>query len=275
MSKDIQKTCLICGSHQFTALEKESRFKKLDLVAGQFIVRCKGCGIVTREPSIFSPEFDMNAKLDLRTHQDFIGGETGHVANYLKERLEYAESKLTGWRVLDVGSGSGAFLLHAKNRGWSVCGTEREPTSIDKLRANDIPYFEGELDDPAFADSRFDLIHINHVFEHLRDPLKTLRDVEKLMTDDGLVIIEVPNEFEALTQRARMLLGLDGSSETSYFQHEWFFTPQTLRRTCERSDLKIKKLYTPFRNSGSATKDLPRKLAGALGYGDVIEVHLA
>jgi SAM-dependent methyltransferase len=274
MSRLIDKTCLVCKAQGARVCEAKTRFKRLDSVPDQYIVKCIGCGIVTRSPSLFSPQFDKDANVNLREDGDFIGGYPGGVAPHIRSRLEFAESALVGRRLLDVGCGSGALLNLAKDRGWTCFGTEARPEAVKELAEFDIQVFIGDLDNPELAAMRFDLIHMNHVLEHVMDPVSVLASVHRLLSTDGLAIVEVPNEFNAITQRLRQGLGLDGSSLTTYFQHEWFFNPETLKYVCQKSGLKIRKLHTPYRSSNNKMKDPLRFAASAMGSGDVIEVIL-
>ncbi|MBK7391771.1 MAG: class I SAM-dependent methyltransferase [Chloracidobacterium sp.] len=268
------KICAICGSKKYKRLDAETRFKKLDQLPEQFIVKCCGCGIVTRSPSLFDPLFNREAAVDVRRDEDFIGGDTISIAEHIKIRLDHAAGKVSGKTLLDIGCGSGALLVHAKKQGWSVCGTEHEPSAVEKLAAYGIPCFTGDLDEPDLLAMRFDLIHMNHVLEHVESPLRVLKVIGNLLKEDGLAIIEVPNEFSALTQRLRRILKLDGSSVTTYFQHEWYFTPQSLRDICEKANLSVMALNTPFRRSNNFIKDIVRAPAAAVGHGEVIEAYL-
>jgi 2-polyprenyl-3-methyl-5-hydroxy-6-metoxy-1,4-benzoquinol methylase len=174
----------------------------------------------------------------------------------------------------DVGCGSGAFLIHAKQRGWTCFGTEARPEAAEEMAQHDIKVFIGNLDNAEISGVQFDLIHMNHVLEHVSDPVVVLASIRELLSDDGLAMVEVPNEFDAFSQRARQVLKLDGSSITSYYQHEWFFSPRTLKAVCEKSGLKIRALRTPNRASHNKMADTLRFAASAIGHGDVIEVIL-
>ena len=46
----------------------------------------------------------------------------------------------------------------------------------------------------VFNGKKFDIIMLNNVLEHLEDPEKILTQVS-LLTDDGVLSIDVPNEF--------------------------------------------------------------------------------
>jgi 2-polyprenyl-3-methyl-5-hydroxy-6-metoxy-1,4-benzoquinol methylase len=267
--------CLVCGSFGFSILLSETKFKKLDSNPGQFIVRCNHCGIVTRHPSLFDPQFDKEQIIELRTHRNFIGGKEGAVAQYLVERLTYATRMVRNRTLLDIGCGSGALLIHAKANGWEVVGTEHDSELAANLNKYDIKCISGGLDDSQLEQGQFDFIHMNHVLEHVMDPVGTLQAIKRLLNKQGIVIIEVPNEFLGLFQMVRRLMRMDGSSTTSYFQHEWFFSMKTLAYVCKKAGLKITKITTPYRKSSNTLRNVVALLVATVGLGDVIEIHLS
>ena len=112
-----------------------------------------------------------------------------------KKVLKKAQSILPKARqVLDFGSGKGQFLAVAKELHWEGLGIETEKARADfasekygvKVRCEF--YRHGKVGDyPA------DLITINHVLEHLPEPLVLLSELVKFnLQTDGIFYIEVP-----------------------------------------------------------------------------------
>jgi SAM-dependent methyltransferase len=94
-----------------------------------------------------------------------------------------------GSRILDVGCGSGALLYSLKENGFeNVLG-------IDAYLQNDIVYPNGlnilkrEL---AHVSGEWDLVMLHHAFEHIADPLATLRRITKLLPSNGTCLLRVP-----------------------------------------------------------------------------------
>ena len=57
-------------------------------------------------------------------------------------------------------------------------------------------YHAGIEEFEIVGERRFDVVLLLNVLEHLREPAKTLVDIkEKLLTKDGILVIDVPNEY--------------------------------------------------------------------------------
>jgi SAM-dependent methyltransferase len=57
--------------------------------------------------------------------------------------------------------------------------------------------FVGDVDNDAlrrFADGAFDFVVVNHVLEHLANPVKAIRDVFRICRDGGAVVIAIPDK---------------------------------------------------------------------------------
>jgi 2-polyprenyl-3-methyl-5-hydroxy-6-metoxy-1,4-benzoquinol methylase len=123
---------------------------------------------------------------------------------FLEARKILSKAKRIGmpaFKLLDFGSGKGQFLWVAKEKGWKVTGIEtatlRANFSAEKYQVKVIRefYSEGELEGAPF-----DFITLNHVLEHLPQPISLLKELlESNLSKDGLVYIEVPraNSWQA------------------------------------------------------------------------------
>lgn len=98
----------------------------------------------------------------------------------------------TSLKILDVGCGGGEFLYQLKQIGF------KNLSGIDPYLKKDITYqngltiFRKSLEELVNDTVKFDLIMFHHVFEHLNDPLKVLILCNKIMKDDGILILRVP-----------------------------------------------------------------------------------
>ncbi|WP_081620139.1 bifunctional 2-polyprenyl-6-hydroxyphenol methylase/3-demethylubiquinol 3-O-methyltransferase UbiG [Thioalkalivibrio sp. ALMg9] len=98
-----------------------------------------------------------------------------------------------GGHLLDVGFGSGAFLLDAQRAGWQVSGADPDPVSVMNGRGLGLDVRQGGIE--AFEDfaETFDVISLAHVIEHVHDPVGTLKMAYGLLKPGGLLYVETPN----------------------------------------------------------------------------------
>ncbi len=92
-------------------------------------------------------------------------------------------------RVLDVGSGTGEFLLFLKKKGWDVSGCEPSK-QIKTLKKDQISYIDLEKDAEL---EKFDLITFWHSLEHVYDLNRTLLKTKSMLGFPGYVIVACPN----------------------------------------------------------------------------------
>jgi SAM-dependent methyltransferase len=109
--------------------------------------------------------------------------------------LKQAKKLLPSARLLlDFGSGKGQFLAVAKTLGWQGLGIETEAARGEFAREKygvdvQIAYYQNGL----VGKSPVDLISLNHVLEHLPEPISLLRELlDSNLQKGGLLYIEVP-----------------------------------------------------------------------------------
>lgn len=148
-------------------------------------------------------------------------------------------------KILDIGCGNGRYLLTLKKQGWQTYGIEQSPKSSKYAR--DVLHLEvntGDLLDSKYQAEFFDVITMWHSLEHLYEPILTLKEAKRILKDDGLLIIAVPNV---------------DSFAAKVFKKYWYqleipihliaFTPDSITRMLDAAGFKAKKIYYDRRNS--------------------------
>jgi ubiquinone/menaquinone biosynthesis C-methylase UbiE len=107
-----------------------------------------------------------------------------------------------GKRILDYGCGPGHDLVGFCHfsRGTRVTGADLSGPSLEEARGRlDLHGFSADLvqitsdDRLPFGDREFDLVHCSGVLHHTPDPLKILRDFNRVLGDNGSAQIMVYN----------------------------------------------------------------------------------
>jgi 2-polyprenyl-3-methyl-5-hydroxy-6-metoxy-1,4-benzoquinol methylase len=179
---------------------------------------------------------------------DYVGGRD-RVPDHLAARIEELCRVRTSGKLLEIGAGTGAFLNECKTKGWEVTGTELGTKNAAFAKSQfGLDLLHSDIIALGLPNESFDVIHINHVLEHLVDPPKYLAEFNRLLKRGGLLIVEVPNEFRDLVYILRGLLGVDQTYKVPT-PHLFFFSPRSLCRAIETSGFQISRVRTPRRFS--------------------------
>jgi SAM-dependent methyltransferase len=105
--------------------------------------------------------------------------------------------------LLDVGCGTGNFLIAARDRGFRVSGTELDASAAkfarEKLSLENIFPFS-ILDFTAqYTAAKYDVVTFFEVLEHQADPASFLKSVAACLRPGGYVALSVPNRDRWLT----------------------------------------------------------------------------
>ena len=96
-------------------------------------------------------------------------------------------------RLLDVGFGDGVFLKNARSIGWAVVGVDPDCEVVENARQCGLNVYQGGLEALAHMSNCFDVITMNHVIEHLPDPVAALIACYRLLKQNGYIWLETPN----------------------------------------------------------------------------------
>jgi len=91
--------------------------------------------------------------------------------------------------ILDVGTGHGSRLIGLRKKGF------KNLTGIEPFIDKDIKYNTGVNVYKRFlheAEGQYDLVMLNHSFEHMPDPFKALKDVYRLLKENRTAMIRIP-----------------------------------------------------------------------------------
>jgi SAM-dependent methyltransferase len=95
--------------------------------------------------------------------------------------------------LLELGCFTGHFLTLARGAGYDTTGIEPDPWAAAYARREfGLTVHETPVPALHFDDRSFDVIAMFHVMEHLTEPMKTLRDLHRIIKDTGLLAIEIP-----------------------------------------------------------------------------------
>ncbi|MBW8003601.1 MAG: class I SAM-dependent methyltransferase [Planctomycetes bacterium] len=119
-----------------------------------------------------------------------------------KDKLQLIQEYLPRMgRVLDLGCAMGFFLKVMKERNYEVYGVEVSKYAAGYAKNSlNLNVHEGDLQSADFHDEFFDIITMWDVLEHLSNPQETLIEIKRILTGNGVLIIETLN-IGSLTAR--------------------------------------------------------------------------
>lgn len=103
-------------------------------------------------------------------------------------------------RLLDVGCGNGEFLLMMSKLGWDARGIEPDDISASIARRAGLKVYNGSVESAELEPESFDAITMNHVIEHLADPVETVKKLSVALKPGGLFVSVSPNPSSVLAR---------------------------------------------------------------------------
>jgi 2-polyprenyl-3-methyl-5-hydroxy-6-metoxy-1,4-benzoquinol methylase len=140
-------------------------------------------------------------------------------------------------KLLDIGCGTGEFLLTCKNNDWNVTGVEpskiaRELTK-SKLNNSSIIFTDvGEI-----TSKQFDVITLWHVLEHVSDLETYISKLKSLLKPNGVLVIAVPNfkSFDALHYKQYW-------AAFDVPRHLWHFSKKSIQLLFSKQKMTVQKI---------------------------------
>lgn len=93
-------------------------------------------------------------------------------------------------KILDVGTGSGQMLVHLSSLGFTnLTGIDRYIEGDAKYKGLGVQIWKTEIQK---HEGSYDLVMFHHSFEHIPDPVVTLKEAMRLAKPGGYILIRVP-----------------------------------------------------------------------------------
>ncbi len=165
------------------------------------LFECTGCGllfqdasaVLSRLPSFYPegywwrPGTGIGAQFERRYREWMVKHD--HVRT-----IRHWFPASNAFSLLDIGCGTGLFVSLAGREGFQAAGLESSPEAVRVAH-------DGGVDSVTCGDEnllieqgrQFDLITLFHVLEHVPEPFKYLRRIQKLLRKPGHLVVQVPN----------------------------------------------------------------------------------
>lgn len=241
-----QFICHVCASHDS---------KKYASKNGYTLMKCGICSHVQVTP--IPKEEDLAGLYKNVTDDSFYGNgcstaalekynkDKGFLMNFFSERIDIVN--LLGLsrqaKILDFGCTNGIFVRSLKDAGYNeVYGYDIAEDLVADGVEMGLKLFSGDLERLSLAKMNvFDLVITYYVFEHLASPQFALRQLRRMLTTDGYLVISVPYinslQGKAFGTKSPII-------DPPYHIH--YFTISSMHRLLHEHGFKIISTTTPF-----------------------------
>ena len=253
LPKEVVKNCILCNVASSCENKRFSDF--LALPSPYQIVSCSNCDL-----SWLSPRPTTEGYAEVYNDEHYFGSDEASPENYqelVSQRLFYYRRRVQGLKglikkneplsILDYGAATGNFVAVARKEGHLCEGIEfSEDARLTAMNSLGIKLLSAD-ESQTLNHEQFDVVHMNHVLEHMPNPLEHLKWCRDILNEDGLLSIEVPNQFDNDLDRVRRFLKVGGRQKNfnSYsLHHTYFFTSTSMKRLMQESGFEIIQIRT-------------------------------
>jgi SAM-dependent methyltransferase len=273
--------CRLCGKITRAPLLSLGRvpvsndFKKdqtRNRLAGIDVVQCEACQLIQLRET--PPVELLSPRLPWIRYRE----PEGHLDAAADELLELHPQAR---RALGVGPFEQPLLSRLAARGLSTASL-----GLDIAPAQGrYPYLETwqaaltpkRLTAEAARLGTFDLVSCRYIVEHTQAPVQALEALKRLLSDDGLLLIEVPDSSKFLTARDYSFL---------WEEHSCYFVEDSLRRLAETAGFRVRALLrypgiledalaAVLQVTDTPASDAPGRITGSSGLFEAYRDHFA
>ncbi|MEW5896864.1 MAG: class I SAM-dependent methyltransferase [Nanoarchaeota archaeon] len=242
--------CNLCGSNNFKIIYKSKyenetqedlkiKFRSSgDEKLIDQVVICNNCGLI-----YLNPRIKQNLIIEGYSggsDETFVSQAKGREITFNKS-LKFIEKFQKKGKILDIGTAGGSFLHVAKRRGWEVYGIEPNKWCCEWGKKNyGIDIKPGTIFDNKFQNNFFDVVCLWDVLEHTPEPKKVLEECNKILKNDGLLVVNYPDVGSIITKimKRKWVFFLS--------VHLYYFTRETISLILNKTGFKIIKIKPHF-----------------------------
>lgn len=136
--------------------------------------------------------------------------------------------------LLDIGAGTGDFLVKAKTDGWQTTGIEPSEKAKSIAQQKGVNFVESTKD---LDDHSFDVITMWHVLEHVPNLEEQIQELKRIIKPTGTILIAVPN-FNSFDAKH---YGMHWAA-FDVPRHLWHFSKKAIELLFQKENLKLEKV---------------------------------
>jgi SAM-dependent methyltransferase len=219
-------SCHACGTSKYRPFIRDPEHQ---------VVRCGECGLYYVNPVPVAAVLSRRVQDSAAYTDDQL-----RKRDFFRRRAERLFERMPAQgRLLDIGCAIGTELAAGKEHGWQVTGLELAESSVRIARQAGFQVHSAPLTEVGFADGSFDLITMNHVLEHVAHTPSFMREVRRILSNDGLLFISLPN-----VSAWKFYVRRGSYAWTFHHDHFIHFSVNTLSRFLNRYGFEVMEIST-------------------------------
>ena len=225
--------CILCGSGKSHIIHRGVRGNP-----DTNVLKCDNCGLVRLDtfPSDLD-EFYKTSQMRKDENEASLSEIRSAAFTDDHRRYDFIRPIIENRSYLDFGCGAGGVLSLARSNAREIYGVEPETKMCNALNDEGIRCYSSIDSALSEKKGKIDVVSLFHVLEHLEDPVGYLEKINALLTDRGVMIIEVPNADDALLS----LYENQAFADFTYWEsHLYLYNNTTLTSLIKKCGLKLR-----------------------------------
>ena len=230
-------SCNLCGESGFVILTHRDRYGYPAQAHA-----CRRCGLVFLNPRMTAEAYGRFYNGVYRPLVSAFHGRLIDARTIQDEQREYARERAgfirpfigaAGRTMLDIGGSTGV-VAHHFAREFGLKGTliDPAPLEVEQARQLGLETVTGLVEEYDFGRRRFDVVIICQTVDHLLDVAGTLGRVRQLLSDDGLLFIDIV-DFRAAYLRNWSV------EDAVKIDHPYYLTESTMTAYLRRAGFEV------------------------------------
>lgn len=237
----LPQLCPLCGGGETAVVCRGVQDYEYGAPGRYQWLRCTGCELIRLDPAptpeildqAYPPHYHAYTAPRSVITRRLLARSRARAARSLAGALP------PGACILDVGCATGLLLESIRRLGrFRLFGVEYRPDAAEQARRRGIEVWAGEFENADVPTDTMDLVIMQHVLEHVSDPIETLRRVRAILRPGGRLVGELPS-FDSWD--ARLFGRYWGGGHAP--RHLFHFTPASLTaalRHCGYENVRIR-----------------------------------
>lgn len=241
--------CNLCGNELYRI--RKDLTERLGSDIHKFdVVGCRNCGFHSLNPIPNDEELKFIYS-NYASDGNRIEVENYRIKNVYLNKIKLIEKYTQGTKILDIGAGIGGFVRVSQDAGYTTTGLEMEDEQVKLAKkVFNVNLINDKLESFFIKNNvKYDVVFLHHVLEHFQYPKESLVLIKNMLKKDGILLIEVPNDFFIVSEVLEIRLGiLTPKKHRNPYHHISFFSPITLKKLVEVAGYNILEINDKNKN---------------------------